>query len=93
MGGYVDCDLVLISTSLKTGISVIALLLGRLGLSVEQAKKEYATLTTHVFQQPLPSGLFDSQLLETELKELVKRCVASNDGDTKILDNDLLCKT
>lgn len=74
-------------------LSLVALLIGRLGLSIEQAKSEYATLTARIFQNPLPSGLFDARLFEKTLRELVERYLPTGNGDMRIVDNERACKT
>lgn len=70
--------------------SLIALLLGRLRLSVPQARREYVRIAEEVFSLPryLKKDKFDGQKLE----EAVKRLLQEYGSEEKMLERDGICK-
>ncbi|RDW62196.1 hypothetical protein BP6252_11629 [Coleophoma cylindrospora] len=70
---------------------LIALLLGRLRLSVPQARREYVRIAEQVFSRPSLSpnkNAFDSQKLEKAIKELL----GNDRSEEKMLQKDGGCK-
>jgi uncharacterized protein (UPF0335 family) len=69
---------------------LIALMLGRLRMSVEDAIKAYGQLTKEVFsdvKSPGSDGRFKASKLEKAIKEIVRAKSASQDPEEKLEDN------
>ncbi|KAL1691553.1 acyl transferase/acyl hydrolase/lysophospholipase [Schizophyllum commune] len=71
---------------------LIALLLGRLRLSIDHAIECYARVVEHVFMQVKSGGTFKSSSFDKVLKEIANRF--GEGEDTPLLDSDpFLCRT
>lgn len=74
-------------------LRLIALLLGRLRMDIDEAIQTYTSLITTVFSQPSASGssVFDRQVLEEQLKNIIQG--VTNNADEILMDDESACKT
>lgn len=81
---------------LKLHDSLIALLLGRLRLSVQDARKEFVRICKEVFSdsRPIKSNKYDEKKLENAVKELLERYHGPGFKDERMegVDPDPGCK-
>lgn len=81
-----------LSPTAKSAIfRLVAILLGRLKLSAEEALDKYHALASVVFAEPLPSGLFDHEELEKALRKLVAE--SETNSDAKMVESKASCRT
>lgn len=86
---YITCSAQ--SWTTNNSSRLIALLLGRLHLTTEQALTEYSVLTGEVFKERKTrwlgnDGKYKATKLETVVKALVQKYGAANDPDESLLD-------
>jgi hypothetical protein len=62
----------------------LALLIGRLELTVPEVKKEYTLFETNVLSRRTPSGFVDEDALDSYLKAVVKK--HTGDSETLMFD-------
>lgn len=68
--------------------SLIALLLGRLRLSVPEARKAYVRIAKDVFSVPryVKKNKFDGQRLEEAVKQLLREQSVGSSGEERMID-------